>query len=92
MLTLREAIMSTFARRSTAQEDRFVLFSKKFTDNTDKAEQWSAFLRRSRLGPFLTIADAMARLEAFIEPVCSGEAENKAVWNPAQWRWTPTKE
>ena len=87
MRTLREAIMTTFARRSTELEDRSVLFSKGFTDNTDKTEQWSAFLRRSRLESSLTIADAMARFNAFIEPVCSGEAENKAVWNPAQWRW-----
>jgi predicted nucleotidyltransferase component of viral defense system len=92
MRTLREAVMATFARRSTAFEDRSVLFSKDFTDNTDKAEQWRAFLRRSRLDLSLTIADAMTRLEAFIEPVCSEEAENKAVWNPAQWRWTPAKE
>ena len=87
MLTLHEAVMATFARRSTALEDRPVLFSKDFTDNMDKTEQWRAFLRRSRLESSLTIADAMARLKLFMEPVCSGTSENKAVWNPAQWRW-----
>ena len=87
MLTLHEAVMATFARRSTALEDRSVLFLKDFTDNMDTTEQWRAFLRRSRLESSLTIADAMARLKLFMEPVCSGTSENKAVWNPAQWRW-----
>ena len=87
MLTLHEAVMATFARRSTALEDRSVLFLKDFTDNMDTTEQWRAFLRRSRLESSLTIADAMARLKLFMEPVCSVTSENKAVWNPAQWRW-----
>ena len=91
MSTLREAVMATFERRSTELEDRSVLFSKDFTDNRDKTEQWRAFLRRSRLESSLTITDAMARLKLFMEPVCSGKVENKTIWNSAQWNWISEK-
>jgi predicted nucleotidyltransferase component of viral defense system len=86
--TLREAVMATFARRSTLLEDRRLVFSTEFAANKDKAAQWNAFLRRSRLESSLTIAEAMARLEAFVDPVCSAAAQSNATWSPSEWRWT----
>jgi len=88
LATLREAIMATFARRLTRFEDRNLVFSTEFATNKDKATQWSAFLHRSRLESSLTIAEAMKRLEAFVEPVCSVESQSNATWSPAEWRWT----
>jgi len=85
-VTLREAMLATFARRATPIDDRHVIFSARFTADRDKAAQWQAFLRRSRLTSGLTLATAMARMEAFIEPACI-ERPDAAVWNPAAWRW-----
>jgi predicted nucleotidyltransferase component of viral defense system len=84
--TLREAIRATFTRRATRLEERRVIFSPRFTANADKAGQWSAFLRRSRLESDLTLAEAMARLEAFVAPVCA-EQVDIATWNPGAWCW-----
>lgn len=84
--TLREAIMTTFARRATPLDDRRVIFSPRFTANPDKTTQWQAFLRRNRMTTDLTLPQAMARLETFIEPVCT-ERPNAAMWNPTVWRW-----
>ncbi len=86
--TLREAIMATFARRVTPLEDRDLVFSNEFAANKDKAAQWSAFLRRSRLESSMTITEAMSRLETFVEPICSAMAPVNATWNPSEWRWT----
>lgn len=86
LATLREAILATFARRTTPLDDRRVVFSDRFTADQSKAVQWEAFLRRSRLSSDLTLAAAMARLEAFVEPLCLEQA-GTGVWNPAEWRW-----
>jgi len=85
--TLREAIMATFARRLTLIEDRRLVFSPEFAANKDKAAQWNAFLRRSRLELSHTIAEAMARLESFMEPVCAAAEDDSATWSPKEWRW-----
>ncbi len=85
---LREAITATFARRLTRIGDRYLVFSTEFTANKDKDAQWNAFLRRSRLTSFKTIAEAMDRLETFVEPVCSVMAPSNATWSPSEWRWT----
>lgn len=87
LLTLREAIMATFARRSTQLEDRHVLFSTDFSANSDKEIQWNAFLRRNRLQLTPAFPDAMTRVKAFLEPVCSSAAQNNATWNPPDWNW-----
>lgn len=86
--TLRQAVVATFARRATLLEDRRLVFSPEFAANRDKATQWHAFLRRSRLAPSLSIVEAMARLEAFMEPICSAAESDSAVWSPKEWRWT----
>lgn len=91
LATLQEALMTTFARRSTLLNDRRVLFSREFTVNRDKTDQWNAFLHRSRLQSSLTITEAMARLETFIEPVCSTTVQNHTTWNPSEWRWMSPK-
>ena len=84
---LREAILSTFSRRATLLEDRRLVFSNEFAANKDKSAQWNAFLRRSRLDSSLSLAEAMARLEAFVEPLCSTESESNATWNPSERCW-----
>jgi predicted nucleotidyltransferase component of viral defense system len=86
--TLREAITTTFARRSTPLEDRYMIFSNEFAMNREKSDQWNAFLRRSRLQSSLTVAEAIDRLKSFIEPVCSAETQGTATWIPSEWRWT----
>jgi len=87
LATLRQALMATFSRRLTLIEDRRLVFSPEFAANKDKAAQWNAFLRRSRLELLHTIAEAMARLEAFMEPVCSATEGDNATWSPKEWRW-----
>lgn len=62
LLTLREAIMATFARRATLLEDRHMLFSSDFSANKDKDTQWIAFLRRNRLQLSSTFHEVMTRL------------------------------
>ena len=79
LFTLREAIMATFGRRSTQLGDRQVLFSTDFTENKDKETQWEAFLRRSRLQSPLGLSEAMTRVKAFLEPVCSSEGQNDSM-------------
>jgi predicted nucleotidyltransferase component of viral defense system len=87
LLTLREAIMTTFARRSTQLEDRHMLFSQDFYTNRDKKTQWKAFLRRSRLQLSPAFPEVVTRLMVFLEPVCSSTVMNNAIWNPADWNW-----
>lgn len=87
LATLRQALMATFARRLTLIEDRRLVFSPEFAANRDKAAQWNAFLRRSRLESSLAIAEAMARLEEFMEPVCAATESVSAIWSPKEWRW-----
>lgn len=87
LATLREAITATFNRRLTNLTDRRLVFSPEFAQNRDKATQWAAFLRRSRLGSFVGIDEAMTRLEAFIEPVCLATDDEHATWSPDEWRW-----
>lgn len=87
LATLREAITATFNRRLTRIEDRRLVFSPEFAQNRDKATQWTAFLRRSRLDSFVGIDQAMTRLEAFIEPVCLAADGENATWSPDEWRW-----
>lgn len=87
LVTLREAIMATFSRRLTLIEDRRLVFSPEFAANRDKAAQWNALLRRSRLELSHTITETMARLEAFMEPVCAAAEGDSATWSPKEWRW-----
>lgn len=84
---LREAVTATFSRRFTSLADRRLLFSPEFIGNRDKELQWHAFLQRSRLVPFVGIAEAMARLQAFMEPVCISANGEHASWSPEEWRW-----
>lgn len=87
LVTLRQALMATFARRLTLIEDRRLVFSPEFAANKDKAAQWNAFLRRNRLELSHTITETMARLEAFMEPVCAAAKGASATWSPKEWRW-----
>jgi len=87
LATLREAITATFNRRLTNLADRRLVFSPEFIQNRDKATQWAAFLRRSRLGSFVGIDEAMTRLEAFMEPVCLAAEGENATWSQDEWRW-----
>jgi len=87
LATLRQALMATFSRRLALIEDRRLVFSPEFAANKDKSAQWNAFLRRSRLELSHTIAEAMARLEAFMEPVCAAAEGDSATWSPKEWQW-----
>jgi predicted nucleotidyltransferase component of viral defense system len=87
LFTLRDAIMATFARRATQLKDRRELFSTDFSTNRDKEAQWKAFLQRSRLQWYVPLPEAMTRVRAFLEPVCSSETLNNVGWNPSDWNW-----
>ena len=42
---------------------------------------------RARLELSHTIAEAMAKLEAFMEPVCAATEGDNATWSPKECRW-----
>jgi hypothetical protein len=88
--TLREAIVTTFARRGTALEDRSVVFREEFAGDAEERSQWRAFLDRNRLNPAQEFSEAVGRLHAFLEPVCDLQTNSKdIVWDPTSWEWQP---
>ncbi len=87
---LHKAISKTFNRRGTPIDDRKSIFTKEFRSSKEKQAQWIAFLRRSHLESYESFAEAIDRLELFLEPVCSGElplSGGQVTWNPKKWTW-----
>jgi predicted nucleotidyltransferase component of viral defense system len=87
---LHKAIMKTFERRETPIEDRRSVFAKEFKFSKEKQTQWTAFLRRSHLESFKGFAEAIDRLELFLEPACSRtslSSGEKLAWHPKEWSW-----
>lgn len=80
---LTEAVNNTFARRSTIISDVIpVSFTTEFSSDTQKIEQWSAFLRKGRL-PQLELSNVMADLSKFLLPVLQKQVSNQ-LWMPTQ--------
>ncbi|MDP2209815.1 MAG: nucleotidyl transferase AbiEii/AbiGii toxin family protein [Bacteroidota bacterium] len=85
---LREAIIATFQHRRTPIEDRSVIFSNDFKQNSDKQKQWKAFLSRNRLTFNESFLDVINKLELFLEPVCTNDpALKNTKWDNKAWRW-----
>ena len=89
--TLREALLSTFARRGTAwPSETPMALTATFADSKDKQTQWSAFLRKGRLtaDPLPLI---IRRLHDFLQPVFVDEAGQPAMkWSFASgWQHLP---
>jgi hypothetical protein len=94
MHALRKAILSTFRHRMTPLKNISVLFDKEFTASKERQDQWSAFLKRSRLESIPLFSEAVDRLRSFIESVCSpgfGSPTDKKVWKADEWRWEEAK-
>ncbi len=90
MHLLRNAILKTFKRRGTPVEDREFIFSREFRSSKEKGAQWTAFLKRSHLESYKTFAEAINRLEIFLEPVCSKASvlpRDQLTWNSEKWTW-----
>lgn len=84
---LTEAVANTFARRSTMiSDDNPVPFTKEFSSDAQKNEQWSAFLRKARL-PHLELSHVMAHISNFLLPVIRNEV-NDLQWTPTE-HWQP---
>lgn len=83
---LSDAIKATFARRSTPiPTDIPIAMTTSFVNHPEKAIQWKAFLKRSRLAEssFL-LADVINAICEFLLPVLAAITQNKnftAQWN-----------
>ncbi len=66
---LREAIYTTFNKRSTPIKDFGYIFNVEFKADTDKARQWVAFLNRSSIDGKHSFEEVLTEIESFIKPV-----------------------
>lgn len=83
---LVEAVRATFARRETPlTTERPVALTQRFASDTGKRAQWTAFVRRGRLGETATLSEVVSELRAFLEPVLDAAASDE----PFAQRWAP---
>lgn len=83
--TLAEAMRGTFARRQSVLTATMpVALQDEFANSPDKMVQWSAFVRRNRLGDGrLTLGAVVTELRGFLWPVVQGILGERAV--PSSW-------
>lgn len=87
---LSTAIRETFRRRRTVlPTERPLGLSDEFASDASKRTQWSAFIRRqSIMDAPSELADAIALVRAFVEPVLMSVAEGgeyRLNWRPNDW-------
>jgi hypothetical protein len=82
---LRDALEATFRRRKTRLEDALGLFTPAFAGDPQMQAIWSRFLQNTQLPAPPSFAEALAIVQAFLEPVLQGTARER--WNPEQQRW-----
>lgn len=87
---LVRAIKATFARRNTSVEAHPVGLEESFANSAEKAAQWGAFIRRSRLAVTPSgFAEVVLAVRAFAHPLLSAAETGtsfNAVWQPGgQW-------
>lgn len=70
LAVLRNALNATFNRRGTSLNDRNIVFSDDFRNDSDKQQQWTAFLNRHKLDAEPVFSIVVERLYRFLEPVC----------------------
>ena len=82
---LAAAIQATFARRSTdLPQQEPIALRPEFAELRDKATQWRAFVRRSRLvDENVTLSAVVARLHGFLWPVVGGLTSGRPT--PKAW-------
>jgi len=89
---LVNAITATFARRKTSVESHPVGLEEAFANSEEKAAQWGAFIRRSRLAAAPSgFAEVVFAVRAFVCPLLSAAATGasfSAVWQPGG-QWSP---
>lgn len=82
--TVADAIRATFERRGTALESRPVCFGDAFTSSESKAQQWTAFLKRSRVDHApAQFPDVVAFILGFLGPVATALYDQQAF--DARW-------
>ncbi|MBK1856033.1 nucleotidyl transferase AbiEii/AbiGii toxin family protein [Verrucomicrobiaceae bacterium 5K15] len=86
---LTEAVINTFARRSTVISDVVPLvFTPEFRSDAQKLEQWSAFLRKGKL-PQLELTVVIKDIADFLLPVLRKEVDD-LTWTPeGHWQSSP---
>jgi hypothetical protein len=88
--TSAKAIAATFKRRGTAiPTEAPIGLTGAFAADPDKQKQWSAFVRRIRLGASPALAEVVIRISRFATPVfdaARGVSTVPARWGPnAEW-------
>ena len=72
---LKKAIETTFENRGTDLIARKILYDKKFKADSEKQQQWMAFLNRSKINIDLSFREIIDFIENFIEQLFSDIAE-----------------
>lgn len=73
---LKDAIETTFTNRGTNLMTRKILYDEKFKADSEKQQQWVAFLNRSKININLSFREIIDFIENFIEPIFSDIGEN----------------
>ena len=83
--TLADAIRRTFENRDTEVDGSPVGLSEEFARDEAKNKQWQAFVKKLRLdiAP-ADLADVVAQVSAFLQPITSGLAQGTAI--PSKWQ------
>lgn len=82
---LLNAILTTFNNRSTALEQRKVIYEDTFKSDDQLQKLWVAFLKRNKLESDNSFPYVANKIHSFIEPVF--EKETQVKWNPQTWKW-----
>ena len=73
---LQDAIETTFKNRGTDLKAHKILYDEKFKADSEKQQQWMAFLNRSKINIDLSFREIIDFIENFIEPLFSDIADN----------------
>nr|WP_302831515.1 nucleotidyl transferase AbiEii/AbiGii toxin family protein [uncultured Bacteroides sp.] len=65
---LQEAIFATFNNRNTRYSENHILFSEKFSQNSDLNQRWNAYLKKIHYEPKIPFADVMEQIQKWLEP------------------------
>lgn len=89
---LAQAIAATFERRGTPLPSSTpVALTREFSEDENKGQQWSAFLRRSGLDPNVALVTVAEVLSRFLEPPTTAAITHKPIsqtWSPGEG-WSP---
>lgn len=66
---LRKAIQATFNRRNTPIGDSEYIFSEEFRSDSEKQQQWQAFLRRTSIDHDHSFDEVVRQIAGFMKPV-----------------------